>query len=71
MYAGEDGEVCVELGYAGKALSASKAKQPDKSKAGGWPVRYIISRAHGFTFEQQKTWPKLTLLSLTFVRELL
>lgn len=38
MYAGEDGEVCVELGHVGKALSVSKASQPDKSKAGGWPV---------------------------------
>lgn len=41
MYAGEDGEVCVELGYVGKTVSASKAKQPDKSKAGGWPVRFL------------------------------
>ncbi|CAM9809420.1 unnamed protein product [Ectocarpus sp. 8 AP-2014] len=38
MYAGEDGEVCVELGHVGKALSVSKASQPDKSKAGGWPA---------------------------------
>ena len=38
MYAGEDGEVCVELGYVGKEISASKGSQPDKSKAGGWPV---------------------------------
>lgn len=38
MYAGEDEEVCVELGHVGKALSVSKASQPDKSKAGGWPV---------------------------------
>lgn len=39
MYAGEDGEVCVELGYLGKGLSTFKAEQPDKSKAGGLPVR--------------------------------
>ncbi|CAN0541975.1 unnamed protein product, partial [Ectocarpus sp. 12 AP-2014] len=38
MYAGEDGEVCVELGHVGKALSVSKGSQPDKSKAGGWPA---------------------------------
>ncbi|CAM9245974.1 unnamed protein product [Ectocarpus fasciculatus] len=38
MYAGEDGEVCVELGHVGKAISVSKASQPDKSKAGGWPA---------------------------------
>ncbi len=28
----------MELGYVGKELPASKSKQPDKSKAGGWPV---------------------------------
>lgn len=39
MYAGEDGEVCVELGYLGKGISTSKVAQPDKSKAGGLPVR--------------------------------
>lgn len=44
MYAGEDGEVCVELGYLGKGLSASKAAQPDKSKAGGLPVRVNANR---------------------------
>ncbi|CAM9745356.1 unnamed protein product [Scytosiphon promiscuus] len=38
MYAGEDGEVCVELGYVGKDLSASQAEQPERSKAGGWPA---------------------------------
>lgn len=38
MYAGEDGEVCVELGYVGKGIGASKGNQPEKSKAGGWPV---------------------------------
>lgn len=38
MYAGEDGEVCVELGYVGKDIASSKGNQPDKSKAGGWPV---------------------------------
>eukprot|EP00752_Nemacystus_decipiens_P002854 g2658.t1 len=38
MYAGEDGDVCVELGYAGKEIAASKGNQPDKSKAGGWPA---------------------------------
>eukprot|EP00903_Cladosiphon_okamuranus_P014302 g13284.t1 len=38
MYAGEDGEVCVELGYVGKEISASKGNHPDKSKAGGWPA---------------------------------
>lgn len=39
MYAGEDGEVCVELGYVGGKLSALKATKPDKSKVGGRPVR--------------------------------
>lgn len=41
MYAGEDGEVCVELGYVGKEISVSKGNQPDKSKAGGWPASKI------------------------------
>ena len=39
MYSGEDGEVCVELGYVGGKLSALKATKPDKSKVGGLPVR--------------------------------
>lgn len=39
MFAGEEAEeVCVELGCLGKPLSAEKAAQPDKSKAGGEPV---------------------------------
>lgn len=42
MYAGEDGEVCVELGYVGKEISICKGNQPDKSKAGGWPVSRAV-----------------------------
>lgn len=38
MYSGEDQEVYVELGCLGKGISAAKAAQPEKSKAGGKPV---------------------------------
>lgn len=38
MYSGEDGDVCVELGYVGKGISVLKVAQPDKSKVGGSPV---------------------------------
>lgn len=43
MYSGEDGEVCVEIGYLGKDISTLKDAQPEKSKAGGLPVSGRIS----------------------------
>lgn len=44
MFAGkEEEEVCVELGCLGKPLSAEKAAQPDKSKAGGEPVGFHVT----------------------------
>lgn len=50
MYAGEDGEVCVELGYVGGKLSAPKATKPDKSKVGGRPVRLTQARLRMIEF---------------------
>lgn len=38
MYAVDDGEVRVELGYLGKTISAAKAAEPDHSKTGGTAV---------------------------------